>query len=69
MKLWEIVKDKRFKDVDLNVLGAHGKSGIKDIFIGSNTEKVVRLANSPVLTIKNDLEDFNLNTLVFASNF
>lgn len=69
MKLWEIVTDKRFRDVDLIVMGSHGKSGFNEFFIGSNTEKVVRLANSPVLTIKNDIDEFNVNKMVFASNF
>ncbi|MBC8486667.1 MAG: universal stress protein [Bacteroidetes bacterium] len=69
MKMWKIVTNKRFKNVDLIVMGSHGTSGLSEIFIGSNTEKVVRLANSPVLTIKSELKDFNINTMVFASNF
>ena len=69
VKMWEIVTDKRFKNVDLIVMGSHGTSGFNEVFIGSNKEKVVRLANSPVLTIKNELEDFNINILVFTSNF
>ncbi len=69
MKLWEIAIDIRFRDVDLIVMGSHGKSGFNDMFIGSNTEKVVRLANSPVLTIKNEIENFNNKKMVFASNF
>lgn len=68
-KMWKIVTDKRFKNVDLIVMGSHGTSGFNEVFIGSNTEKVVRLADSPVLTIKNELEGFNINILVFASNF
>lgn len=69
MLLWEVVKDKRFKNVDLIVLGSHGKSGFSKVFIGSNTEKVVRLAEPPVLTIKNEFKEFNIQKIVFASNF
>lgn len=69
MLLWELVTDKRFKHVDLVVIGSHGKSGLSNMFIGSNTEKVVRLANAPVLTIKKDDDNFNINKIVFASNF
>jgi nucleotide-binding universal stress UspA family protein len=58
MKMWKIVNDKRFKNVDLIVIGSHGTSGFNEVFIGSNTEKVIRLADSPVLTVKNELEDF-----------
>ena len=68
-KMWEIVNNKRFKNVDLIVMGSHGTSGFSEIFIGSNTEKIVRLADSPVLTIKNEYPDFNIKKMVFASNF
>ena len=69
IKMWKIVHDKRFKNVDLIVMGAHGVSGLSKIFIGSNTEKVVRMAEPPVLTIKNEIQDFTINKIVFASNF
>ena len=45
--MWEIVTLDRFKNVDLIVLGSHGKSGFNRVFIGSNTEKIVRLAGAP----------------------
>ncbi|RLD68490.1 MAG: universal stress protein [Bacteroidetes bacterium] len=67
--MWEIVKDERFKDSDLIVMGSHGESEFSKVFIGSNTEKFVRLADSPVLTIKNEIEDFVVNKMVFTSNF
>lgn len=50
-------------------MGSHGTSGFSKVFIGSNTEKIVRLADSPVLTIKNEFDDFVINNMVFASNF
>ena len=67
--MWEIIKDERFKYSDLIVMGSHGKSGFSKVFIGSNTEKVVRQADQPVLTIKNEIENFSINKMVFASNF
>jgi nucleotide-binding universal stress UspA family protein len=55
--------------IDLIVMGSHGTSGIDEIFIGSNTEKVVRLSEIPVLVIKNRIEHFNIKNIVFASDF
>lgn len=56
--------------VDLIIMGSHGTKGvIDDLFIGSNTEKVVRLSKIPVLTVKNPHENFNPQNIVFASNF
>jgi nucleotide-binding universal stress UspA family protein len=56
-------------DIDLIVMGTHGSSGLNEIFVGSNTEKVVRLANMPVLSVKSTIHNFKINNLVFASNF
>ena len=69
IKLWELLNDQRFKDADLIVIGSHGKGGINKLLIGSNAEKVIRLASCPVLTIKNDLDHFQIKRMVFASNF
>ncbi len=56
-------------DVDLVVMGSAGASGLAEIFIGSNTEKVVRNSQVPVLVIKKDMGDFDVNRFVFASDF
>ena len=50
-------------------MGSKGATGIKEIFIGSNTEKVVRCSNVPVLVIKEPIKNFTINHLVFASDF
>lgn len=64
-----ISKIAKEKDIDLIVMGSHGASGFKEMFIGSNTEKVVRTADIPVLVIKNEHQNFALNDIVFASDF
>ncbi|MEM6720251.1 MAG: universal stress protein [Bacteroidota bacterium] len=56
-------------EIDLVVMGSSGASGLKEMFIGSNTEKVVRTADAPVLVIKNDIDDFSVTNFVFASDF
>lgn len=57
------------KNVDLIVMGSHGLSDIQSFFVGSNTEKVVRTSEIPVLVIKKPVENFDLKNVVFASNF
>lgn len=42
------------ESVDLIVMGSHGTSGLREVFIGSNAEKIVRMANVPVLVTKNN---------------
>jgi len=39
------------EDYDLVVMGTKGSSGIDEFFIGSNTEKVVRRAKCPVISV------------------
>lgn len=60
------VKDK---DIDLIVMGSHGTSGFKEMFIGSNAEKVVRTSEIPVLVIKNEHNVFDIKDFVFATDF
>ncbi len=40
------------KKADLIVMGTHGATGLKEIMIGSNTEKIVRTSAIPVLALK-----------------
>ncbi|MBX0296140.1 universal stress protein [Haloarcula nitratireducens] len=38
--------------VDLIVMGTHGRTGVERYLLGSVTERVVRLSDAPVLTVK-----------------
>lgn len=40
------------KDIDLVVMGTHGRTGLDRYLLGSVTEKVVRLSEAPVLTVR-----------------
>lgn len=56
-------------NTDLIVMGSKGHSDFEEIFIGSNTEKVVRKSTKPVLVVKKENFNFNLKNIVFASDF
>ncbi|MDI5893756.1 universal stress protein [Flavobacterium algoritolerans] len=64
-----ILSFNKKNEIDLIVMGSHGTSDIEEVLIGSNTEKVVRLSEIPVLVIKKDIRDFKFNNFVFASDF
>jgi nucleotide-binding universal stress UspA family protein len=64
-----IMNISKKNNVDLIVMGSHGASGFKEMFIGSNAEKVVRNSEIPVLIIKKEAGDFEVNKFVFASDF
>lgn len=63
-----IMDTSKKHDCDFIVMGSQGATGFKEMFVGSNTEKVVRTSEIPVLVIKKDHPDFKINDFVFATN-
>ncbi|WP_372756732.1 universal stress protein [Mariniflexile sp.] len=69
-KVFSEVNDVAAKhDADLIIMGSQGTSGVAEFFIGSNTERVVRHADIPVLVLKDELKDVNFKTATFACSF
>lgn len=56
-------------NIDMIIMGSSGVSGLEEIVIGSNTEKVVRYSDVPVLVVKNEIKNISITNAVFASNF
>ncbi len=54
--------------IDLVVMGSHGATGLREIFIGSNAEKIVRKASVPVLVLKNYVKG-PIKNIVFPNTF
>lgn len=64
-----IISESKKNEIDLIVMGSQGASGLQEMFIGSNTEKVVRNSEIPVLVIKEETADGIGGKMVFASDF
>jgi nucleotide-binding universal stress UspA family protein len=64
-----IIEESKKHKIDLIVMGSQGASGLQEMFIGSNTEKVVRRSDIPVLVIKKRKNDFDIKKMIFASDF
>ncbi|MBE0568092.1 MAG: universal stress protein [Deltaproteobacteria bacterium] len=47
----EIIRESRARAADLIVLGRHGRRGIRDLFLGSTAERVIRNGSAPVLLV------------------
>jgi len=65
-KVGEIVEQL---DIDLIVMGSTGAGGKEAYIWGSNTERVVQSVHCPVLVVKGPMQDFRLDSIVFASSF
>jgi nucleotide-binding universal stress UspA family protein len=53
--------------IDVIVMGTHGASGIREFFIGSNAEKIVRFASVPVITVKKQFKN-KIKNIAFATD-
>lgn len=54
--------------VDLVVMGTAGHSKLEEMIIGTNTEKVVRHAKCPVLTVHKKPESLDFKNIVYATS-
>ena len=50
----EIVHHAGLLDASLVVLGAHGGGGVRDLFVGSTVDKVMRKLTRPLLIVKHE---------------
>lgn len=67
---YEGIRDYSKKiNADLITMGTKGHTELEEMLIGSNTEKVVRNSEIPVLVTKTNEEEFKPKNLVFASSF
>ena len=55
--------------IDLIVMGSHGASGVKELFIGSNAQRMVRNATVPVFIVKDKTPNLEVPKVLFASDF
>jgi nucleotide-binding universal stress UspA family protein len=54
----EIVRTGGDVSADVIIMGTHGRTGMSHLFLGSVTEKVIRRASCPVLTVRPQEHDF-----------
>lgn len=60
----DFVQDNK---IDLVVMGTHGATGMKEFFIGSNTEKIVRTSPVPVIALKGNTKVSTIKNIVFPN--
>jgi len=60
----EIVEEK----ASWIIMGSTGASGLSEVFLGSNAERVIRHSECPVITIKGPTKISEMKNMVFASD-
>lgn len=71
--LWEVIADVvERNNIDLVVLGTHGRTGLAKLILGSVAEQILRNVSCPVLTVGPDAHCFNermaFKDVLLASN-
>ncbi len=64
-----VINESKKQNSDLIVMGSSGSTGLREIIVGSNTEKVVRHSEIPVLVVKKNSDNLEIKKIVFASDF
>lgn len=62
----EIIEDN---DVDLVIMGTKGATGLKSVFMGSNTARVIETVLCPVLAIPSDYKFKEYKNIAFATDY
>ncbi len=67
--LKEVDEVAKAEGADLIIMGSRGHSNHDGIFTGSNTEKVVRYSETPVLVVKGKDTNIDFDNVVLATDF
>lgn len=64
----EIINYSETNNIDLIVMGTTGATGAEELLLGSNASGVVGQAKMPVLCIPDEMKEFKINDIVYASD-
>jgi len=64
-----VIKTAKKVNAGMVVMGTKGASGMKEMLIGSNTEKVIRQSETSVLVVPDKFKKTKIKKLLFATNF
>ncbi|MCB0399916.1 MAG: universal stress protein [Winogradskyella sp.] len=67
--LKEVSEVASYEQADLVIMGSRGHSEHDGVFTGSNTEKVVRYSDTPVLVVKSKPSSVNFKSVVLGCDF
>ena len=64
----ELTEEIDTSSADLLIMGTTGSSGLEELFVGSNAEKIVRHAKCPVITVREEVTIDDIEDIVFATD-
>jgi len=65
----ELISISSKNKADLIIMGTTGASGLKEVFLGTNTSNIIEKSKCPVLAIPSEAKFKGINKIVFATNY
>lgn len=65
----ELLTYQKEQSIDISVMGSHGSRGLNEVLMGSVAQKFTRLSTSPVFVIKDTVDNFSFDNMVYCSDF
>ena len=65
----EVLSAIKDYQIDLVIMGTHGATGVEAVFLGSNTNNVIKKSKIPVLAIPENASLIEINNIVLASDY
>ncbi len=63
-----VEKINKEKGIDLSVMGTKGSNLVRELLMGSDTDRLIRLSKTPVLVIPESIEFKKPDKIVFATH-
>jgi nucleotide-binding universal stress UspA family protein len=57
------------RDIELIVMGTKGATGLKEVFMGSNTAKVIEESSCPVIAVPQGFQFNDIKKIIFATDY
>ncbi|MBT8188389.1 MAG: universal stress protein [Croceitalea sp.] len=65
-----VAKSAYEEDIDFIVMGTKGATGLKEVFLGSNTVRILKkVTYSPIIVVPDDFKSSKLETILFVTGF
>lgn len=67
--IYSILEETKNRNVDMIIMGAQGRTGLKKVLFGSTTSEVIQRSNVPVLVLPEEAVYDGFNQITFATDY
>lgn len=67
--VYSILEEAKNRDIDMIIMGAQGRTGLREILFGSTTAEVIQRSKIPVLVLPQEAEYDGFKQITFATDY